>query len=420
MHTPRRGRCPEDAPVPARPRHPSGSLRPGEEQGVSIQPLQHGAGVGCWGVGQGCPVSGSSRRHPGSARQCLPRVRACWHQGTRGTRLARERGEKGRSKGWGRGVPRAGQRDVGPALGGHWACCGGTAGGCRVGPHRGALAWITVGWSLWLSTAGCMVQTIGQVTTALHGTARLSTARDSTACLSTAWLAPHCTARLSTAAHSWRGSAQQRVTWRCTTPLGAARHSLALHGTAHHCPARLALAWRCTAQHGSQPQAQLSTAELGTAWLSMTVRSSAQVDTTRHGTARHGSDLHRMVLHCRIWLCTAQHGLVLHGTTQRCAALHGTALHGPAWLGTAWRGLVLLGWAWHCLAQHCMAWHCLAWHGTAWHGLALLGMGWHRLDGSPQHCPAWFSDAGLSPARGGFGPALHGTAGPGSAWPSPP
>lgn len=75
-----------------------------ERNGGVPAPPQHGAGVGCRGVVQGCPASRSSRRHPSSAWQCLPWVRACWHQGTGGYGW-HERGEKGWSERWGQGVP---------------------------------------------------------------------------------------------------------------------------------------------------------------------------------------------------------------------------------------------------------------------------------------------------------------------------
>ena len=215
--------------------------------GVSIQPPpQHGAGMGSWSTGQGCQRAEAPRDI-----LAVPSGASCG-SGLAGTRGLgghgwHERGEKGWSKGWGQGVPQAGKRDVGPALGGH-----------RGRVQRGSLPWSTVGQSPWLSTAGCTVQTTGQVPTARHGTAQHCKARAS---------APHGS-QLSTAAHSWRGLAQQGVTWHCTTPLGAAWHSSPVPNVACFGMALHSSAWFSTA----------GTAQHGMAW---------------HGTAQRDSVQHR-------------------------------------------------------------------------------------------------------------------------------
>lgn len=179
----------------------------------------------------------SERKLPETSQRCLLRVRACWHQGTGGTRLARAWGE-GLEQGMGPGYPGLGRGMWDQPWGGH-----------RGRVQRGSLPWSTVGQSPRLSTAGCTVQTIGQVPTARHGSALQGT------CLSTTWLsAEHCGAQLAWLGTAGRDLALHNSTRCCVAQLTSAQCGLLWHGAAHlsmvlnrgHSSARHGLA-----QHGS-------------------------------------------------------------------------------------------------------------------------------------------------------------------------
>lgn len=202
----------------------------------SSPPPQHGAGMGCWSTGQGCPASRSSQRHPGSA-SCESGLVGTGGLGGHGWH---ERGEKGWSKAWGQGVPRAGQRDVGPALRGV------TTGGCSEGPCLEHCQAVPVAEHSSMHSANHRAGP--------HGVARHGSALQGT-CLSTTWLsAEHCGTQLA---------------W-----LGTAGRDLALHNSTRCCMAQLTSAQCGLLWHGA--------AQLG--MVLNCGHSSA-----RHGLARHGS-----------------------------------------------------------------------------------------------------------------------------------